>query len=148
MTFLFRRTTKEKDIAKLESVQRAAARFVHGKPHRRYAEAHDSVTAMLDQLGWPSLQQRRASSRISLMGKILTKKVAIPEAYHPSSSYEGYTRATKRSASKGELPYLTTTEGHTERYRNTFMPRTVWEWNHLPKGTGFSLPDASAASNH
>ena len=96
---------------------------------------------MLNHLDSPTLQERRQSSRIKFMEKIINKSVAIPEAYLPDISYTGLTRATKRDASKGELPYLSTNQGHTLRYSSSFMPRTVRDWNLLPKGTGFSLGD-------
>ena len=136
------------DTALLESIQRQAARFVCNKPYRRYAESHDSVSAMLNHLGWPTLQERRQSSRIKFMEKIINKSVAIPEAYLPGVSYSGLTRATKRDASKGELPYLSTNQGHTLRYNSSFMPRTVRDWNLLPKGTGFSFKGGSVAAHH
>ena len=60
------------DIKKLENIQRRAARFVQGN----YKQT-SSVTAMLLQLNWPSLEQRRKDLRIRFFVKILQNKVAV-----------------------------------------------------------------------
>ena len=53
------------DVATLEKVQRMAARLVKGDYKRE-----SSVTQMICDLGWQSLEARRALSRLSLMYKI------------------------------------------------------------------------------
>jgi len=45
------------DITKLEMIQHRAARFVLNKPWNRHHQ--DSITEMLKELNWPSLQQCR-----------------------------------------------------------------------------------------
>ena len=57
------------DIKKLENIQRRAARFVKGN----YKQT-SSVSAMLEQLQWPSLEQRRKELRIRFFVKILQNK--------------------------------------------------------------------------
>ena len=63
---------EEKDITKIEKVQRRAARFVLN----RYRQT-DSVTAMLEELGWHTLQQRRRKARLSMLHKINSGQVHI-----------------------------------------------------------------------
>ena len=58
--------------AELEKVQRRAARFVTNK-HRMTS----SVGAMLTDLQWQSLEQRRKYSRLTLLYKILENQVSI-----------------------------------------------------------------------
>jgi len=53
------------DVTTLEKVQRRAARFVKGDYKRE-----SSVMQMICDLGWQSLEARRAVSRLSLMYKI------------------------------------------------------------------------------
>ena len=60
------------DIKKLENIQRRAARFVKGN----YKQT-SSVSAMLLQLQWPSLEQRRKELRIKFLVKIMQNKVAV-----------------------------------------------------------------------
>ncbi|XP_072181422.1 uncharacterized protein [Diadema setosum] len=55
----------QRNIHKLEQVQRSAARFVTGD-----FERSSSVTAMLDHLKWHPLQERRSQNRLLMMYKI------------------------------------------------------------------------------
>ena len=53
------------DIAKLEMVQRKAARFVFNK-----FSVYSSVTSMLPQLNWQSLEVRRTNAIITMYYKV------------------------------------------------------------------------------
>ena len=55
---------------KLEMVERRAARFVKSRYRRT-----DSVTAMLDELGWPILFKRHKDARLILLYKIINNLV-------------------------------------------------------------------------
>ena len=71
-------TRKEKptgDIGKIEMIQRKAARWVLNKDGRKHRE--DSVTDMLNQLKWRSLEQRRIDIRLTMLWKIRNEKVKI-----------------------------------------------------------------------
>ena len=63
------------NIQALEKVQRRAARWVLSEYGR-----HSSVTSMLAQLGWPTLQHSRFRSRIIFFHKIIngTVPLALP----------------------------------------------------------------------
>ena len=52
----------QKDILKLESIQRKLARFVLND----YARL-SSVTSMIQKLGWPTLKQRRDNTKIIIL---------------------------------------------------------------------------------
>ena len=56
----------DNNISNLEMVQRSAARFVCNRYHNT-----SSVTSMLNQLGWPSLEARRRQARLTFMYKIV-----------------------------------------------------------------------------
>ena len=60
----------------IEDVQRKAARFVKGK----YG-SYDSVTKMLQELGWQSLEKRRLDARLILMYKIIHGLAAVLHAF-------------------------------------------------------------------
>ena len=90
----------QKDIDRLERVQRRAARFVLNdyKPL-------SSVTSMVSQLGWKPLAERRREHRLSLLYKIINGLVAIPADTHLHFN----TRSTRISNSKSlKLPICTT----------------------------------------
>ena len=63
----------DKDINKVEAVQRRAARWVI-----RDYKYTSSVTAMLKDLNWRPLDQRRIESRLLMMYKVTYDLVAIP----------------------------------------------------------------------
>ena len=63
----------DKDIDKVEAVQRRAARWA-----TRDYKYTSSVTAMLKDLNWHPLDQRRIDSRLLMMYKVTYEIVAIP----------------------------------------------------------------------
>ena len=66
---------------KVETVQRKAARFVSNKPV--YKDPKASVTKMIHDLQWESLDTRRKQAGLTMMYKIINNSVAIPILYHP-----------------------------------------------------------------
>ena len=67
----------KKDIARIEHIQRQAARFVLCRYRHQ-----ESVTTMLQELQWPSLEDRRRISSLQLMYKIRHQIVAVnPDLY-------------------------------------------------------------------
>ena len=109
-------------IYKIEMVQRRAARWALDNYFRQA-----SVTEMLAQLGWRSLEQRRNDSRLCLFYKIIHGLVAIdlpPYVEHP-------TRISRNSHP------LVFRQLHTGRdykyYKYSFYPLTIVQWNRLPE---------------
>ena len=103
-----------KQIAELEQVQRRAARYVC-QDYRR----ESSVTHMLEQLKWETLQQRRFVARMTIMYQAVHQLVAIPipTYYIPSP--------------RGDHQYIPI-HVRTDIYKFSFFPRTIRWWNHLP----------------
>ena len=110
----------QKGIRQLEAVQRRAARFVQGDYGR-----HSSVTAMISNLQWDSLQARRRQARLVMMYKILHRSVAIP-ADHILTVNTSRTRSSHHL----KLHHLAT---NSTAYKQSFFPRTIPEWNALPQ---------------
>ena len=67
----------QKDIDRLDRVQRRAATFV-----LNYYKPLSSVTSMVSKLGWKPLAERRREHRLSLLYKIINGLVAIPADTH------------------------------------------------------------------
>ena len=63
------------EINRIEGVQRNAARFVYSEYRRRPGI---SVTALLQQVQWPSLADRRLIARLTLFYNAHTGKINIP----------------------------------------------------------------------
>ena len=106
-------------IQALEGVQRRAARFVKGN---FYDRSPGCVTSMLRDLEWEPLATRRQNSRLVMMYKINDDLIDIPAATYLTSG-DARTRGKK---------YRQPTTSR-DVYKNSFFPRTVRDWNHLPE---------------
>ena len=109
----------QKSIDKLETVQRRAARFVLNRYHNT-----SSVHLMLDSLGWPSLEQRRKTSRLKVMFKIYNGLVQCPiikTKLVPPPPRQRHTHSQ-------QLSLITT---RTQYRGGSFLPRTIRDWNSL-----------------
>ena len=109
----------EKNCKKLEQVQRGAARYVMGDYSYR-----SSVTPMLHQLGWSTLEERRLHSRLAMFYKIYFNLIDIPwnQFLTPRTS----STCTRGHDSRFIVPFA----GNSV-YANSFFPRTVRDWNRL-----------------
>ena len=111
----------QKYIRQIEMVQHKAARFVLGKPWRRCER--DSITNMLNQLNWTTLEKRRKYARLTLLYKILHKLICIPESYLPQLS-------TSRTRCHHEFKFLHY-QKNVDSYKYAYFPRTILDWNNL-----------------
>ena len=108
-----------KHIHKLEMVQRRAARYTLN----RYCNT-SSVSSMLQELGWTSLQQRREHLRLVMFYKIHNQLVP----FHSEAHITKTTRPTRAGHSQGYL----IPQSRTQQHQSSFFPRTVKSWNTLP----------------
>ena len=108
------------DIQKLEQVQRRAARFVTNN----YAKAPGTVTDIINQLNWESLERRRQTSRLSLFYKIHYGLVDITASQY-MTPYQRNSRHFHHLAY--QIPHSS-----TDYIKYSFFPRTIVEWNSLP----------------
>ena len=107
-----------KDIKKIEAVQRRSARFVT----RNYSWTQ-SVTELLSELGWETLEKRRSNASLTMMFKIINNEVAININEHLERS----TSSTRKEHSH-QFRHIST---NTDAYKNSFFPRTLKVWNKL-----------------
>jgi len=122
----------KRNINKVESVQRNAARFTC-PDYRRTS----SVTAMLQKLQWDSLQQRRARSRVLIMYRIRNGLVTIPTI--PAAAYlEPVPICTRRFETRHVQ-----IQCNRGTYSQTFFPSAIrrW-WNTLPVDICQLSPDS------
>lgn len=106
----------KKDIAKLESVQRAAARFVSKDYHPT-----SSVSQMMKNLGWSTLQDRRRDQRLILLYKVVNGLVVVPT----DNLLEPADQRT-RARHNQKFKHLRTV---TPAYKYAFFPKTIPDWN-------------------
>ena len=104
---------------KLEAVQR---RSDHWATHDYQRTC--TVTQMIKDLNWRTLEQRRIDSRLTLMYKITYDLVAIPA--------EDYLIPNTRQSRHNHLRAYRQIPTLKDYYKYTFFPRTIVHWNALP----------------
>ena len=113
----------QKDIAALERVQRKAARFVTGN-----YEQTASVTSMLSELKWDSLESLRGRARLTTMYKMCYGML--------EGNWGSYMIPNRESRTRGSHYFkFIEPKGNKDVFRFSFFPRTISEWNRLPSDT-------------
>ena len=109
---------------KVESVQRRAARFVTNTPYRY--DQPDSMTAIIRDLKWESLESRREKASLTMLHKIVNHTVQVPQEYHPTSDTSKYNTHSSNNSRR-----FTKYQPRLNAYLHSFFPRTVNLWNSL-----------------
>jgi hypothetical protein len=132
----------QKNITKLDQVQRRAARFVKHeyRIYNKEEQQYNSVTNMIKELGWKDLADRRRDIRLSLLYKIINEDVNIctKDTLIPA---RGRTRKSQQSNKFMNIQTV------TDDYKHSFYPRTVPEWNSLPTST-VNAPSIETFNRH
>ena len=110
----------QKHCHDIEGVKRRAVRFVKSC----YEREPGTVTSLLNDLNWPSLELRRKIARLTTMYKIVNNKIRvnIPEYI------AGPTHVT-RSYHSSKLINIGSS---SNTYKYNLFTRTLKEWNSLP----------------
>ena len=109
-------------ISQIDMIQRRAARFVLSNYNQR-----DSVTLMLKDLGWRTLYERRAQSKVIMLYKIVHGLVAVPASQPYLFKSSDHTRGH----------HLKFMQQHCRIrvFESSFFPSVVSLWNALPSST-------------
>ena len=108
-----------KGIDCIESVQRRAARFVNNNYSR-----YNSVSSMLTDLNWPSLQLRRSICDIGMFYQIHRGHVNI-SLPHELISMPAYSHTSHDFK-------ISLTSSSVDPYKHSFYVRMIPAWNALP----------------
>ena len=111
----YTKTTRDQ----IEMVQRRTARFVLHRYHQT-----SSVNAMLDQLAWETLKERRAKIRLILFYKSIKNLVAVNHLLYLTPHHS----ITRQQHDQG-FQHISTAQNY---HQYSFYPRTVPLWNKLP----------------
>lgn len=105
-------------VDKIESLQNRAVRSIFSDYSR-----HTSVTALKHRASLPILSDRRKLSRLSLFHKL----------YHHSSLHPDFFSSTPTIFPRRDHALkVTRVKCHTSKYSQSFIPRTIVDWNALP----------------
>ena len=107
------------NVDELENVQKRAARFVT----RNYSFETGSMTGILEELKWETLQKRRKDNRLVLLYKGLKGKARIPT--------DDLITKSRRCRNQHSLVYQIPTASK-DAYKQSFFPKTTRDWNVLP----------------
>ena len=121
---------QQNDIHRLEMVQRRAARYVTNRYHNT-----SSVSNMIEQLEWTTLQERRKHCRLLMMYKLKNNIVRV-DASSKLIPNERPSRNNNEQALR--IPSCKITIR-----KDSFYPRTIKEWNTLPNCTLSALSPES-----
>ena len=110
------------DIKCLEQVNRRAARVVYNKSFR---QKDVSPSALLQELKWEPLKERRQKQRLCMIYKITWGLVAVPPTrlQSPNRKLRGHSKKYK------VIPTTCDTVKHS------FFSRTIPQWNELNEDT-------------
>ena len=111
------------NIDSMEAIQRRAARFVL----RRYRNT-SSVSNMIDELRWPSLQDRRQAARLTMLYKIRHKLVC-------TNNFTVKLQPAVARQRRGHTYQYVQPRCRTQYQQQSFLPRTIQDWNNLPQTT-------------
>jgi hypothetical protein len=106
----------KESILQINKIQRKAARFV-----KNCYERTESVTRLLDELGWESLGTRRLHARLRLLDRFRTG------LFHDEVESIILTPHYVSRHDKGDK--IREIHCRTERYKNSFFPRTINDHN-------------------
>ena len=109
----------QNNIKSLERIQRQAARFCQND----YSMEPGSVTKLLQELGWESLQTRRKYKIITTLFKMEHNIIEIP--------LDQYIMHNTRCSRKHNSQFLQIRHS-SNTFGNSFFPTAAKEWNALP----------------
>jgi hypothetical protein len=129
-----------KNIDKLESIQKRAARFIK---HDYKSRERGCVTNMLKDLEFKPLQERRKHIRLTMFYKVVEGLVPAiaPEDYlkeirnkrkRKAKQYEGFETSNiiDRQIVNNSRPFELI-QFKTDTRKNSFFSKTIVDWNHL-----------------
>ena len=111
----------ETETKKVEKVQKTAARWICRRWRNR-----SCVGDMLDELEWPSLEDRRVKSSLTFFYKIHFGTVSLDKDRHLTPAPN--LRSTRASHDSQYTRYM----AYSDALKNSFFPRTIPLWSSLP----------------
>ena len=122
------------DKHRIEMVQRRAARYVSNRFHYT-----SSVSSILEELKWPTLEERRRKARLVLMYKIVNGLVKIDAT--------DWLIKPSRISRNMDQHCFRIPSCYTNMRKESYYPRTIRDWNALPCQESWSLQDSASWLN-
>ena len=110
----------KKNVDRIEMIQRRAARYALNRFNNT-----SSVTNMLNDLKWQTLEQRRKAQRLTNLYKIRNGQVVLDS--YETRFIPANTRHRTCHDQIYDIPF-----SRANYHRYSYVPRTIREWNALP----------------
>ena len=131
----------------LEVVQNNAAKFVTNNYPKKGEYEKFSVTKIVQDLGWETLEQRRINTRITMVYKIINSEVILPPDLLPKKIFKRPPR-TCNSVTVSQEHELQTRVARTKTCENIFIYSAPTLWNNIVTPQQASSPSVDAFKSH
>ena len=131
----------------IEGVQHSAAQFVANYYPKKGRYEEYSISKLIKELGWTSLEERRNQAKLIMTYKILNNKVILSPELLPKKQYPRPPRscnlATVGAGNELEVP-----DARLDTTRNTFFFSAPILWNNLVSPEQANAPSVEAFKRH
>ena len=135
--------TSKKLNNQLEMVQHNAAKFVSNSYPKKGDYANFSITKLLNELNWESLEERRQNARLSMAYKILNGQVILEKSMMPKSQNQRPFRQCN-GAKVGSANQLAEPQSRLDVVGSTFFFATPKLWNNCITPSQANAPSVDA----
>ena len=138
--------TSNKLKNQLEMVQHNAAKFVSNSYPKKGDFSSFSITKLLNDLNWESLEERRQNARLSMAYKILNGHVILEQSLMPKLKYQRPMRQCN-GVKVGSANQLVEPQSRLDVTGSTFFFATPKLWNNLVTPSQANAPSVDAFKN-
>ena len=136
-----------KQNSSLEMVQHNASKFVSNIYPKKGSFEHFSITNILNDLNWASLEKRRNQNRLTMTYKILNGHVILDPEMMPKVQYQRpYRKCNEEKV--GYQNQLVEPSCTIEGVKNTFFFATPKLWNESVSSVQANAPSVDAFKHH
>ena len=139
--------TSKKLNTELEMVHHNAAKFVSNKYPRKKDNFEFSITNILQNLNWETLEERRNQARITMAYKILNDKLILEPNMLPKTHFQRPMRQCN-GVNVGQANQLVEPKARLDVTASTFFYETPKLWNELVTPKQANAPSVEAFKRH
>ena len=139
--------TSNKYNHKLEMVQHNAAKFVTNRYPKKGHYSDFSISEIINELGWDSLQTRRDKARATTAFKIISDKLILPADLLPPANPTRTTRSTDQ-VKVGLDHQLLEPHARLNNVSHTFLYSAPRAWNSLVSPQQATAPSVDSFKNY
>ena len=140
--------TSSKYNQKLEMVQHNAAKFVTNRYPKKGHYKEFSISEIINELGWESLQTRRNKARATTAYKITRDKLILPVDFLPPSNPSSRTTRSTEQVKVGSDHQLLEPHARLNNVSHTFLYSAPRAWNSLVSPQQATAPSVDSFKHY